>query len=503
MSYNNDNKVASVTVAIQPQSTLSPWGTNTGFEYLQEVYEDLFEQDDSGDMYPVLADKSKGEFGGYDHKAGSGDYTVYLYDYIKDSAGNPITASDVKFSFEYQLNNATTSGWKKFQSVEVVDDTTCIFHFSSELTQIGELKNIWARCPIVSEAAFNASQSQFASDMCGTGPYMLESYASGASVVLVKNPNYWQTDASLLTQRQQANADKITYDFIDEAAQQVIALETGSVDAVYNVSASNLADFQEGGSYADQFSIKEWLQTGVRYIMCNCSKDSLCNDVNLRMAIFYAIDNSGLCAALGETSEQPAHSLISAAFPEYDTAWESWDNYENVSDLDRAKEYLSKTSYNGETLKLMCESVYSPTAEILQSMLLEAGINMEITTYDRDTINTLKGESDKWDIFLDQTAGDAGVVEASHWFNTSNTVEDRTDNFIEDPEWQTMLETILTEDGHTSENIDAWLQHAYDNAYGMALCSDINHIVYKNTITSVFKNDKNKLIPGAFTYAAQ
>ena len=267
MSYNNDNKVASVTVAIQPQSTLSPWGTNTGFEYLQEVYEDLFEQDDSGDMYPVLADKSKGEFGGYDHKAGSGDYTVYLYDYIKDSAGNPITASDVKFSFEYQLNNATTSGWKKFQSVEVVDDTTCIFHFSSELTQIGELKNIWARCPIVSEAAFNASQSQFASDMCGTGPYMLESYASGASVVLVKNPNYWQTDASLLTQRQQANADKITYDFIDEAAQQVIALETGSVDAVYNVSASNLADFQEGGSYADQFSIKEWLQTGVRYIM--------------------------------------------------------------------------------------------------------------------------------------------------------------------------------------------------------------------------------------------
>lgn len=498
---NNGVVADSVTMAIQSYATLSPWGTNVAYEYNAEVYEYLFAQDSNSDtFFPVLADASRGEFGGYDHEAGTGDYTVYIYDYIHDSEGNKITASDVKFSFEYQKENATTSGWQTFQGVEVVDDTTCIFHFDRELNKIGELKNVWARCVIVSEAGFNASPSALASDMCGTGPYKLKEYSSGAKVVLEINDDYWQTNEELLTQRQMQNVKEITYVFQDDAAQQIIGLQTGDIDVVPNVSSSSLTDFTTG-SYAADFNVTEWLQLGVRYIAANCSSDSLCGDVNLRNAIFYAIDNNGLAAALGSGTSEPCHSMISSAFPEYDTDWESWDNYMNVTDYDLAKEYLEKSSYNGEELVLMCESVYNPAAEIIQSMCLQVGINVKIANYDKSTLTDLKGKPAEWDLIIDNNAGDAGYTQLQHVWDVSIVDGTRTENYIVDSQWQDMLDAISTIDGTTKENWDAWMQHCYDNAYGKALISEVNHIVTRSNIVSVVRTDKNKLMPGGFIYS--
>ena len=44
------------------------------------------------------------------------------------------------------------------------------------------------------------------------------------------------------------------------------------------------------------------------------------------------------------------------------------------------------------------------------------------------------------------------------------------------------------------------MQHAYDNAYGLPLYSDVNNIVFRDFIATVYRTDKNVLVPGAFTY---
>ena len=499
-NLNNTYEAESLVYAILSRPTLNPWGTNNGSEFLPEVYECLFAAESDGTMIPIIADGTKGEFGGYDHEAGSGDYTVYIYDYVTDHQGNHITANDVKWSFEYQFEHEATSGWGAFKNVEVIDDTTCVFHFENELNQIGELKNVLARCYIISEKAWNDSASQLAADMCGTGPYKVKEYVSGSKLVLEKNTDYWQKD-ELMDQRQIANVKVLTYNFIDEAAQQVIALETGSVDVVASVATSSLKDFQEGGDYNEKFKIYTWTQTGQKYVMANCSSDSICNDLNLRLAMFYAIDPKGICSALGEGTAVPASALMSPVFSDYNPEWEEWDSYQNVTDYDLSKEYLEKSGYNGQEVRLICESVYSTAAEVIQSMLLNAGITVTITTYDKQTLLATKGQSEAWDLFIDQTAGDSGVVMMSHLWNTSNTGENRTENFIEDEEWQKQLELILTEEGHTKENIDAWMQHAFDQAYGMGLYSSLNNIVYRSDIETMIRTDKNVLLPGGFTYA--
>jgi hypothetical protein len=88
---NIDNTVEreSINIAWQDATTLAPWGTNNDTPGNYEVYEMLYECTSDGERYGVLADTSKGDFEpGCDHEDGTGVYTVYIYDYIKDHAGN-------------------------------------------------------------------------------------------------------------------------------------------------------------------------------------------------------------------------------------------------------------------------------------------------------------------------------------------------------------------------------------------------------------------------------
>jgi phosphoribosylformylglycinamidine (FGAM) synthase-like amidotransferase family enzyme len=67
--------------------------------------------------------------------------------------------------------------------------------------------------------------------------------------------------------------------------------------------------------------------------------------------------------------------------------------------------------------------------------------------------------------------------------------------------WFEQLNLILTVEGHTKENIDAWTKRMFDNAYAMGIYSLVNNIVFKDNILTLVRNGKNILIPGGFTYA--
>ena len=101
-NIDNTIKRDSLTVGWNAPTSIAPWGTTNNVAGNYEVYEMLFETSADGEFFALLADASKGEFGGYDHEAGTGDYTVYIYDYIYDHQGNHITASDVAWSYMYQ-----------------------------------------------------------------------------------------------------------------------------------------------------------------------------------------------------------------------------------------------------------------------------------------------------------------------------------------------------------------------------------------------------------------
>lgn len=504
-NINNGTIRDTIVVVDKTSQSLAPWGTRNDVPGNYEVYEMLYECNTKGEVFPILADATyEGSWWpGMDHEKGSETYTVHIYDYIYDHNGNHVTASDVAWSFMYQFENESTSGWGDLVSVEALDDTTVLFTFTQEQNNLGQLANILCRQFIVSEKSFNESASGMVNEMIGTGPYKFAEYVSGASLTLVKNDAYWQTNEELRDQSAQANVGTIVYEYITETAQKVIGLETGSIDMVTDLGFEDAQEFADGGAYDENYNVYTYLQKFVYYMDPNCSSASLCGDENLRLAIMNAIDVDGLVLALGGTmTKLPAY--VSSYYSDYDMVdWASLDNYNTKSSVDPevVKAYLDASNYNGETLRII-NSGCEDTATVIAAQLAQYGINCSVQTLDFSTANATQADETAWDLNIGMMAGDYIVQVWEHDFSYANTpTGDHTMNFVVDDEWDAMLQTALTEDGHTSENMLAWWNHAVEHGYTIGLYTGMSYNIVPADMTFVMQGDKLVFLPGGCTYA--
>ena len=484
-------------------ASLSPWDIRSmtaGICY--EIYEMLYGVTDDGTFYPILADANKGDWmPGCDHVEGSGDYTIYIYDYITDSQGNKITASDVKFCFDQSRDAGFESGWGSFTSEEVVDDTTIILHCEEELNKLGELQNILCRCFILSQKAYEASSSEMAMDACGTGPYVLESFTPNNSVVVTRRADYWQTNADLLNPIQCANIEKITLQVITESTQQVIGLETGTIDIAEKQGQDNL-DQLEADGYGDKFDVYTTQANMMVSLYCNCDPSTPCGNVALRKAILMAVDNEVLAAFAGN-GMTACKALGNSFYGDYDPSWEGKYSLYQTPDAAQIQALLDEAGYNGEELTLLTANFSAQYAETIQAMLSDYGINVVLNIAEGGSSNALKADPNEWDIFYGYMAADDYLVNYwSHLLDADGRSNGKSESFLDDQTFQDMLHNCMTSEGHTKENMEELLQYVDDNAIAKAMVTGAESVVYPaGSVKTLFFTDKRYLVPGACTYA--
>lgn len=484
---------------------------NSGMLFLWHVYEMPYQMSGfGGELVPVLADATKGSFkAGMDHEAGSPDYTLYIREGIIDHAGNELKASDVKFSYDTMVGSGNARGWAQFESCEVVDDYTVKLTFKRELNLAGELTTFFARIFFFTEAAYQASESGFVSDACGTGPYKLESFASGSNMTLVKNDDYWCAPEDMTNQIQQANVQTIEFVYAQETTSQIVALSTGDADFTQNLSLADVSDFQDGGKYADDYNVHVYWDNLTNCLLPNCHEDSLMGDVNMRLAVFYAIDVDAL--ATMQSADVPGsfracYGMGNPNFPDFSDSWSSWENYQTVTDQAKVDEYLKAAGYNGETLEIIAMAGDTETiATIVVGMLEAAGIKSHITLVDRSTQNVIKGTTDEWDISVESWASNDYIVNV--WDKLYKSVNDEgyiseSGQYIKDDHLLELCLNAKTEEGHTQENVDAAQQYMIENAYCMGLTQKCGVLVYPSNVDALYLTDKNQVVVGATTYTA-
>jgi peptide/nickel transport system substrate-binding protein len=355
----SDSSSNSLTVALQASPLNLDYTTSAGAAIpqalLYNVYESLVKLDDTGAIVDLLA---------VSHSVSDDrlTYTFTLQPDVTFSNGTPLTADSVKFSLDRLKTDWTTaaaSQLSEIASVAVVSESEVAITLSAPDNTF--LYNLAGPAGTIFSPD---GVSDLASTAVGTGPYTVQSYETASSLELVANPNYWGGTAGL---------DAITINYFADVNSQSNALLSGGADAIIGLSqASLLSQFTSD----DRFVVTEGTTNGEVMLSMNNQRAPF-NDVRVRQAVRYAIDNQ---AAL-DTVQQGYGSLIGSMVPPTDPWFEDLTG-DYAYNPDRARELLAEANVSNPTVSFAIpnQPPIVAAAQVVQSQLAEVGITATITT---------------------------------------------------------------------------------------------------------------------------
>ncbi|GGL93597.1 ABC transporter substrate-binding protein [Nakamurella endophytica] len=336
---------------------------------LTNVYETLVKLDQKGDIVPSLAEK-------YDVSADRKTYTFTLRSGVKFSNGTPMTADDVKFSFD-----RVTTAWKPAIKAEmgVVASTTVVSPTVVEVT-LKQPSNSWLFdiTGRVGAVFSKTGVADLATKPIGTGPYVFQTWNRGDSIVLQRNDAYWG---------QKPDVKTVTFKYFKDPSAMNSALLTGGIQVVSTEQTpETLGQFKDTSKY----QIVQGATDGEVMMTMNDGKAPL-SDVRVRQAINYALDKQAIL--------QGAWSGYGTVIGSHESPNDPWfvdlaNKYPH--DVAKAKELLAAAGQSNLTLNLTLPPVPYATAAapIIVSQLQEAGI-------------TVKASDVTFPVWLDQVFGKA------------------------------------------------------------------------------------------------
>lgn len=390
-------------------------------------------------------------------------WTVKIRDNIVDTAGNKITADDMVWFIQESITRAMKPQFNKIASVEKIDDLTFQLVLKSDI--VGSFDLIMASTYMVSKTAFEASSDEFSNTVVASGPYEVVEFVSGSHLTLKKRADYWDSgnDNPIF----QCNVENVTYKVISEPSQQQVALETGTIDAFETLTSSLITNFENNSDFG---IISGYANNGVEMYFSGDESRPVAEDENLRKAICHAIDINGLIASALEGRADPMYDPAAKTLLGYLEKWEDEEYF--PYDVEKAKEYLAKSNYDGEVLSLMSISVgsYSKVCQMIQGYLLAIGINCDLKLLDNALFSASLFDGTQYDMIL-VSAG--GMTIPNLWSNRfdMNAHEKGDSTCRRDETLTNMIYNTWTQDGFTEENIDAIHIYLKEHciAYGLYL----------------------------------
>src|SRR3989344_3990670 len=239
-----------------------------------------------------------------------------------DGSVSPLLAEAVKFSYDRAGGEKSTNKDKRtFAGIttQVEDDHTVVL-LNKEIAP--DLLFILGQATSIIVEPKSADTN--ANKPVGTGPYQLQAWNKGSSVVLTAWDGYRDAKAIKIK--------RATFRFISDPAAQVAALLAGDVDAFPRVTPRSVAQFKANPKY-------QVIVAGSRaktILAINNGKKPL-DDVRVRRAIAAAIDRKAVIEGAGDGYGAPIGShYVPGAFGYVDTTGV------NPYDPEKAKKLLAE-----------------------------------------------------------------------------------------------------------------------------------------------------------------
>jgi peptide/nickel transport system substrate-binding protein len=227
--------------------------------------------------------------------------------------GKPVTADDVKFSFELLKEKgrpAQRNAYRRVRDVTVTDARTIRFIFTDS---DGELPMLLALMPALARHDVNRDgfeQPTFKPPL-GSGPYVLAELDPGKSFTLRRNPNFWGKDLPILTGHH--NFDEIRVDFYRDSNALFESFKVGLFDVRFEADPGKWSGGYDFPAVRDGRVIRENLRfeapRGMTGIVFNTRKGPL-SDPRVREALSFAFDFEWLNRNLFQNAYQRQASFF-------------------------------------------------------------------------------------------------------------------------------------------------------------------------------------------------
>ena len=366
----------------QEPPTLDPHASPSAVTYqiIASVTECLLYKGSDGKLLPWLAESWAPSKDGR-------SVTFKLRRDVKFHDGTPFNADAVKFNFDRIVDPKFKAGGARAQlagyagskvleefSVQVTFETP----YAPFLTYAAA-----GTLSLVSPKAVRESGDAVHTRPVGTGMFMIKEYVAKDHTTMVRNPEY-KRKAPWSERAGPAQLDTVVWKFIPEAGTRVTTLESGETQGVYAVPAQALPRLEKNTA----LRVEKAPWPGVpRIWLLNTTKPPM-DDVKVRRAINYAIDKDAFLATVYKGTGLKAISPLTAVMLDDPSLRSAYP-----FDAAKAKALLGEAGWQpggdgirtkgGQRLEIVLNAIEygggtDPTAQLIQSLLHEVGIDVKI-----------------------------------------------------------------------------------------------------------------------------
>jgi peptide/nickel transport system substrate-binding protein len=339
------------------------------FMVLYAVHDALVKPMPGGDNTPSLAESWTQSKDGL-------VYEFVLRKNVKFHNGDPVTAEDVKFSFDRYRGAAAKLLHDRVREVQIVDPGRVRFHLKEPwpdfMTFYGTSAT-GAAWIVPKKYVEKVGDDGFKKAPIGAGPYRVVSFTPGVELVMEAFEGYW---------RKVPSVKRLVFRSMPDETTRAAALKAGDVDIVYLLSGPLAEEVKR----TPGLRLAAAMPPGVVFLDLPEQWDpkSPWHDVRVRQAAGFALDRAGLSQAETLGLSRPTGGLIPRVLdfaraydpPAYDPA--------------RAKRLLAEAGYpNGfDAGDLTPFPPFFSLAEAIGNYLQAVGIRTRLRTMERATFLT-------------------------------------------------------------------------------------------------------------------
>ncbi|KGR91610.1 hypothetical protein CD30_04700 [Ureibacillus massiliensis 4400831 = CIP 108448 = CCUG 49529] len=394
---------------VQPP-TLDPLMSNAIVtrEVASVIYESLVAFNENFEPVPMLAES-------VDVSEDGKTYTFNLRHGVMFHNGEEMKAEDVVASMERwkEKSSSARAVLTEPQFAEVDEYTVTMTLAEPTTLALGAIANTSHLAAIMPKEIVESAPEAGVEEFIGTGPFKFVEWKQDQYLHFTRFDEYaaLDTPASGLSGKKEALVKDVYFDIVIDPSTQLSGLQTGEYDIAGGIIQDDLAQLEANPDleYITPFD--------ANYTLLFNRKEGAFQSKELRQAVAYALDLDALAAVAAVDN----YEITPSQLPKLNAVWatDAGAEFHNQKDLEKAKQLVEQSGYNGETLNILTTRDYPQMyneAVYVKEQLAKVGINVELLVYDWATaLSEVRNSPQDWNIFTTSFPSTPSPVELLYY----------------------------------------------------------------------------------------